>query len=53
MYLNEDPVDGEPTDWRRLTFRLVGSDRYEERIESQTPDGWKQVGAFDFVRKVP
>ena len=48
-YLDETP--GEPTEWRRIVYRIGGESEYQELMYRDSPEGWKQIAEFKFSRK--
>ena len=43
--------DGEQAaEWRRLVYRIVGDNAYEELMHRESTDGWEQVAEFKFRR---
>ena len=52
-YLEDAPGDepDELSGWRRMTFRITGPFTYEEVLETETPNGWEEIGRFSFERK--
>ncbi len=38
-------------DWRRLVYRIVGDNAYEELMYRESVDRWDQLAEFKFTRE--
>ncbi len=47
-YYVEDGEEG--AEWRRLVYRIVGDNAYEELMFRESADGWEQLAKFKFRR---
>lgn len=47
-YYVEDGDEG--AEWRRLVYRIVGDNAYEELMFRESADGWAQLAEFKFRR---
>lgn len=45
----EDTADEAPG-WRRIRYRIVDGDHYDELLDVETSDGWTRIGEFRFTR---
>ena len=49
-HMINDNEEGTP-EWRRVEYRILGPDTYQEVMYRDTPDGWEQVADFRFTRR--